>query len=66
MYQDEIIAEIWRIREEYAAQKHHDLKEMVADLEERQRRPHSVVVDRRPRYRQGPGADASFRVAEGE
>jgi len=48
MYRDEIISEVWRIRDAYAAEMHHDLKEIVADLQKRQLRPHGVLVDRRP------------------
>jgi hypothetical protein len=47
MYKDEIISEVWRIRDEYAAEHNHNLKEMVADLKKRQLRSHRVVVNRR-------------------
>jgi len=47
MYEDEIIAEVWRIRDEYAAEHHHNLREMLADLKLRQRRSHRRLVDRR-------------------
>ena len=51
MYQDEIIAELWRNREAYAAQHDHDLKKIVADLRRRQQERPSKVVDRhRPRH----------------
>jgi hypothetical protein len=46
-YRDEIIAEIWRIRDAYAARHHNSLNEMVADLRERQKRPGCKLVDRR-------------------
>jgi len=36
IYRDEIIAEVWRNRDAYAAQHHNSLNEMVADLRERQ------------------------------
>jgi hypothetical protein len=47
MYRDEIIAEVWRIRDAYAAEHDHDLDKIVADLEARQRRPGCVLADRR-------------------
>ena len=46
-YRDEIIAEVWRNRDTYAAQHHNNLNEMVADLRERQKRPGCRLVDRR-------------------
>ena len=49
MYKDEIIAEVWRNRDSYAAKHHHNLAEMVADLQARQRRPECRLVDRRDR-----------------
>jgi len=45
---DEIIAEVWRIRDEYAAEHHHNLREMLADLKRRQRRSRRPVA-RRPK-----------------
>jgi len=59
MYKDEIITEVWRIRDEYAAENHHDLKEMVADLEKRQLHPHSILVDRRPGHSPEGAAEAN-------
>ena len=47
IYRDEIIAEVWRSRDAYAAQHHNNLNEMVADLRERQKRPCCKLVDRR-------------------
>ena len=47
LYSDEIIAEVWRIRDDYAARYHYSLDEMVADLRERQNRPGCKLVDRR-------------------
>ena len=32
-YQDDIIAEVWKNRETYAARHHHNLHEIVADLQ---------------------------------
>ena len=47
MYTDEIIAEVWRNREEYAAEHHHNLDEIVADLQLRQQKHQDLLVDRR-------------------
>ena len=49
MYEDEIIAEVWRNRESYAKRHHHSLQEIVADLQTRQETPFSRLVDRRHR-----------------
>jgi hypothetical protein len=46
-YRDEIIAEVWRNRDAYAGKHHHNLDEMVVDLQERQRKSGSKIVDRR-------------------
>jgi hypothetical protein len=48
MYRDEIISEVWRNRDAYAAEHDHDLSKIVADLRQRQRRRHVKAVDRRP------------------
>ncbi len=37
MYKDEIIDEIWKNREAYAAKHHHDLTKMVLDIKNRQK-----------------------------
>jgi hypothetical protein len=47
VYRDEIITEVWRNRDAYAARHHYSLDEMVADLQERQKRPNCQLVDRR-------------------
>ncbi len=49
MYEDEIIAEVWRNREAYAERHHHSLREIVADLQSRQEKPFSRLIDRRGR-----------------
>jgi len=51
MYQDEILAEVWRNRDAYAALHHHSLAEMVADLQARQNRKDCTLVDRRDEAR---------------
>lgn len=48
-YRDEIIDEVWKNREAYAARHHHDLNQIVADLQKRQETPFSRLVDRRQR-----------------
>ena len=47
MYQDEIIEEVWRNRETLARQSDHDLHAFVLDIQKRQTKPLSEVVDRR-------------------
>ena len=48
MYRDEVLEEIWRIRDEYVEQHHHSLDEIVEDLRRRQAEHLERVVDRRP------------------
>ena len=47
MYRDEVIEEVWRIRDEYVKQHHHSLDEIVEDLRRRQAEHPSRIVDRR-------------------
>ena len=47
MYRDEILTELREIRDAYAARHHHSLREIVADLQKRQEKPLSRLVDRR-------------------
>lgn len=47
MYRDEVIEEVWRIRDEYVARHHHSLDEIVADLRRRQAEHPERIVDRR-------------------
>jgi hypothetical protein len=49
MHKDEIIAEVWRNRDAYAEKHHHNLAEIVADLQTRQKKRESKLVDRRDR-----------------
>jgi hypothetical protein len=56
MYRDGIIDEVWRLRDAYVEQHHHDLAEIVADLQARQRRSASRLVDRRGRARRSSRA----------
>lgn len=51
MYQDEIIAEVWKNRETLAKRHNHNLHEIVLDMQKRQQTPLSGLVDRRHRTR---------------
>jgi|ABPR01.1.fsa_nt_gi hypothetical protein len=62
MYRDEIIAEVWRLREEYVARHNHDLSSIVADLKVRQKRPHGKLVDRRDSRREASGAKPGMQA----
>lgn len=53
MYHDEIIEEVWRLRDEYVARHNHDLSCIMADLKTRQNQPHAKLVDRRRKERGG-------------
>jgi len=55
MYKDEIIAEVWRNRDAYAEKHHHNLDEMVKDLQKRQKTSRLKLVDRRRRRPKGSG-----------
>ncbi len=62
MSRDEILAEVWRNRETDAALHHNSLKEMVADLRERQRRSDCRLVNRRTAVRYKPDSTESCRA----
>lgn len=47
MYKDEIIAEVWRIRDAYVEKHRHNLKQIIADLMLRQKKTNFKIVDRR-------------------
>lgn len=49
MYRDEVIEEVWRIRDEYVEQHHHSLDEIVEDLRRRQAEHPSRIADQRQR-----------------
>ncbi len=49
MYEDEIIAEVWRNRDAYAQKHHHNLDEIVRDLQKREKTAPLKLVDRRKR-----------------
>ncbi len=53
MYRDEVIEEVWRIRDEYVKRHHHNLIEIVEDLRRRQAEHPARIVDRRPRGQTG-------------
>jgi hypothetical protein len=46
MYQDEIVEEIHRIREEYSRSFNHDLRAIFADLQKQQAESNRKFVDR--------------------
>ena len=46
MYEDEIIAEVWRNRDAYAAQHNNDIARIAADLRKRQQKYGRLLVDR--------------------
>jgi hypothetical protein len=52
MYRDEVIEEVWRIRDEYVKRHHYSLDEIVEDLRRREAEHPARIVDRRP---QQPG-----------
>lgn len=59
MYKDEIIAEVWRNRDAYVEKHHHNLDEMLKDLQERQEKSSSKMVDRRKRRPDSPDTPIS-------
>ncbi len=62
MYEDEIIAEVWRNRDAYAEKHHHSLAEIVADLQARQKKTERKLVDRRDRAKGiAPAGRAAMR-----
>ncbi|WP_295447390.1 hypothetical protein [uncultured Thiodictyon sp.] len=66
MYQDEIIAEVWRNRDAYAARHHHSLAEMVSDLRARQGRPDCKLVDRRDQVRHAHPSTPDARLSDAQ
>jgi hypothetical protein len=51
LYEDEIIAEVWRNRDAYVQEHQHDLKKIVEDLRRWEKEHPSKVVDRRRQRR---------------
>ncbi len=51
MYSDEIINEVWKNRDSFTSKHNHNLAEIVAELEARQKRSGCKLVDRRDRTR---------------
>jgi len=49
MHKDEIIAEVWRNRDAYTEKHRHNLADIVADLQMRQKGKEHRLVDRRDR-----------------
>ncbi len=58
MYKDEIIAEVWRNRDEYARKHNYNLDEMVADLREREKSHPEKIVDRQSHQATKPNTAA--------
>lgn len=52
MYRDEVISEVWKIRDEYSAEHHYNLKEIVADIQQQQKLTDTQLVDRRKKIKQ--------------
>ena len=63
MHKDEIIAEVWRNRDAYAEKHHHNLAEIVADLQMRQKRKEYRLADRRDRTKASNGPRSSAAEA---
>ena len=47
MNKDEIIEEVWRNRDAYVEKHHHNLDEILQDLQKRQKKNKIKLVDRR-------------------
>ncbi len=58
MRHDEIIEEVWKNRETLASRCHHNLREIVLDLQRRQEAPLTGIVDRRHRASGPMGREA--------
>jgi hypothetical protein len=54
MHRDEIIEEVWRNRDAYVREHHHDLDEIVADLQRREKAHSANIVDRRKQRAKEP------------
>ena len=50
---DEIIEELWRIKDEIAREHNYDLAALVAHLRDRRRREGEVMVDPKTLWRRG-------------
>ncbi len=47
IYKDEIITEVWRNRDAYVEKHKFDLKRIISDLKNWQKKPHCQIIDRR-------------------
>ena len=47
IYKDEIISEVWRNRDAYVEKHEYDLKRIIFDLKNRQKKSHCKIIDRR-------------------
>jgi hypothetical protein len=54
MAEDEILREVWGNRDAYARKHHHNLDEIVKDLQRRQKESPLKLVDRRKRRGKSP------------
>ncbi len=54
MQRDEIIEEVWRNRDAYVREHHHNLDEIVADLQRREKAHSANIVDRRKQRAREP------------
>ncbi len=62
MYDDPIVAEIRRLRQEYAARFNNDLDAICDDLEKQQKASGKIIVNREPeRPRLKPSGSANHR-----
>ena len=47
MYKDKIISEVWQNRDAYVKKHHHNLNEIVKDLQKRQKKHSALLIDKR-------------------
>jgi len=62
MYEDEIIREVWRIRDAYVAEHHYSFDEIFADLQARQKKLGDRLVDSGERSRDS-GSASRLRIS---
>jgi hypothetical protein len=62
---NEILDEVWRIRDDFARRHNYNLEAMVAELRKMERNPLNILVDRSgPTPNQANAADARIRAAD--
>jgi hypothetical protein len=47
IYNDEIISEVWRNRDAYVKKHKHDLRRIIMDLKNRQKKSQCKIINRR-------------------